>query len=390
MLSLRPLVVILTVGIISGGLFFVKVKSKNEKTNNGQFVNISAANRVTETPIPSPPSKVKSTTLNQDKSGDVIIPKIAGQIDCAGETHNKLICFRDFYSNLIQKGGVKIALSDIKARYDIDPFVRSQCHQLTHVIGREAAILYPTAPQAFAHGDSFCWSGYYHGAMEALVSKVEREEVGKKLDSFCVDIPGKKNFSFDYYNCVHGLGHGAMSILNNELPSSLALCDNLTGAWEKSSCWSGVFMENIIADEINHVSKYLKDDDPLYPCDFVDGKYKNTCYLMQTSRMLALVQSNFAKVFDLCSSVEEPYIDTCYQSLGRDASGRSVSNLEQTKTTCLLGKNYREQSNCIVGAVKDFISYFHSDKQALGLCSAVPKDLEPICLQTVSSYYKQF
>ena len=150
-------------------------------------------------------------------------------------------------------------------------------------------------------------------------------------------------------------------------------------------------MENIIADEINHVAKYLKQDDPLYPCNAVEDKYKNTCYLMQTSRMLTLVGQDFKKVFELCSTVGEPYIDICYQSLGRDASGRTVSNSEQTRATCLLGKEYREQSNCVIGAVKDFISYHHSDAQAREFCSSLPEEsLRSICLSTAESYYRLF
>lgn len=149
-------------------------------------------------------------------------------------------------------------------------------------------------------------------------------------------------------------------------------------------------MENIIADEINHFSKYLKTDDPLYPCNAVDEKYKNTCYLMQTSRMLALVGYDFAKVFDLCSMIGEPHVNTCYQSLGRDASGKTVSDIEKTKSNCLLGKDFRQQSNCVIGAVKDFISYHHSDVEAKKLCASLPRELKETCYSVATNYYRIF
>ena len=279
-------------------------------------------------------------------------------------------------------------MEDLRARYG-DPMIRSQCHQLAHVIGREAKYLYPSVAEAFSHGDSFCWSGYYHGIMEAIVADAPREELPRMLDTFCVEIPGKAQFSFDYYNCVHGIGHGLMGIHQNELPAVLAACDDLTGGWEEDSCWSGAFMENIIADEINHTAKYLNQD-PYYPCNAVDAKYRDTCYRMQTSRMLTLVGSDFQKVFALCREVEDAYRNTCYQSLGRDASGKQVSDVVQTRAVCLLGQDQREQSNCVIGAVKDFISYYHSDKEAYELCSTLPDTLQSVCNSTAENYYRLF
>ncbi|TSC74293.1 MAG: hypothetical protein G01um101448_237, partial [Parcubacteria group bacterium Gr01-1014_48] len=242
---------------------------------------------------------------------------------------------------------------------------------------------------AYTHGDSFCWSGYYHGVMEGIVSKIG-SKVADKLDSICADLPGKAEYTFDYYNCVHGLGHGVMYILNNDVPASLKLCDNLTGWWEQSSCHGGVFMENIIADEVNHVSKFLSKDDPHYPCSGVDDKYKSTCYLMQTSRMLTLAGGDFTIVFKQCGEAPVVHVNTCYQSLGRDASGRSISNVLQTKASCLLAPNSDALKYCFRGAAMDFISYHHSDVQAKELCAAAPLELQEDCFSVVADYYKRF
>jgi len=150
-----------------------------------------------------------------------------------------------------------------------------------------------------------------------------------------------------------------------------------------------VFMENVIVDNKNHFTKYLKPDEPLYPCSAADDKYKGTCYLMQTSYMLKVTNGDFSKVFALCSTVGG-FAATCYQSLGRDASGRSISSIEPTKATCGLGKDYDQKSNCIIGAVKDFVSYHHSDVQAKQLCNALETELQSICTSTLNEYYKSF
>ncbi len=303
-----------------------------------------------------------------------------------GSAYEILACYRGKYRALIKKEGVGAAIADLKSRYG-DPMVRSQCHQLAHVIGREAKYLYPAVAEAFRHGDGFCWSGYYHGVMEAIVADAPPSELPRLLDSFCVEIPGKERFSFDYYNCVHGLGHGIMAIHQNELPASLAFCDNLSGGWERDSCWSGAFMENIIADEVSHTAKYLSSD-PHYPCNAVDARYRDTCYRMQTSRMLTIVGGDFQKVFGLCREVEEVFRSTCYQSLGRDASGKQISDIAKTRAVCLLGQDEREKSNCIVGAVKDFISYYHSNREARELCETLPAELQSICISTAEDYYR--
>ncbi len=322
--------------------------------------------------LPQPPLKPKEPLCNESD--------IMEQYDC----YNK------FYVELVRMRGSTAAMEHIKAKYNAgDPFFRSQCHQLTHMVGRAATDKYATVSEAYTHGDSFCWSGYYHGVMEGIVSKMGGD-VANRLDSICSDIPGKAQYTFDYYNCVHGLGHGVMYILNNEVIESLKLCDNLTGWWEQSSCHGGVFMENIIADEVNHKSKYISKVDPQYPCNIVDAKYKTTCYLMQTSHMLILVDGNFEKVFLQCEEVPEEYRNTCYQSLGRDASGRSVSSVAQTRISCMLGQNADAIKYCFRGAVMDFIAYHHSDVQAKELCAALPENLQSDCFLTESDYYKRF
>ncbi len=146
-------------------------------------------------------------------------------------------------------------------------------------------------------------------------------------------------------------------------------------------------MENVIIDNKGGSTKFLKPSDPIYPCNAVEGNYKQVCYLMQTSYMLKVSENNFSKVFELCSKVEDPYRPTCYQSLGRDASGHSSSDVEKTKATCYLGIGFEQRSNCVIGAVKDFISYFHSDIEAKKFCEAYDGNLESTCLNTATAYY---
>jgi len=311
--------------------------------------------------------------------------------DCSGERASDYQCIQKRYQDLVHESGVQTAFTNLKGEYETNEFVKSNCHQITHVIGRAAIDLYGDVPESYSHGDNFCWSGYYHGAMEAVVAKIGPDKILDEANEICASVSEDQKQSFYHYNCVHGLGHGFMGMLENELFESLETCDALEDAWERESCYSGVFMENIMAD-INPGSKtkYLKADEPLYPCNEVGSEYKEQCYMMQTSYALKTQDSDFGKVFELCGTAEEDYRSTCYQSLGRDASGNSASDPVKTKESCMQGGDEEARLNCVIGAVKDFISYYSSDTQAKEFCESLDRDLRETCLQTGEDYYETY
>jgi hypothetical protein len=307
-------------------------------------------------------------------------------LHCSGALTQDFQCFRKRFEAITRHYGPTVALADLKQLYAHNTYVVSQCHQFTHVIGNTASELYPEIGDAFRFGDGICWSGYYHGVVEQAAKRFSVDTIKARTNDLCAQIPGKERYSFDYYNCVHGLGHGFMAITKNELFDSLHLCDNLTGRWEQESCYGGAFMENVMADNRNHQTKYLKPDDLLYPCTAVEETYKGQCYLMQTSYALTKNGHDFANLFALCARAETNYQDICAQSIGRDASGQSVSQVEQTRSWCALAQNPIQERNCVIGAVKDFISYYHGNTEAEKLCNAFPEDLAVTCRQTMVSY----
>jgi len=312
--------------------------------------------------------------------------------DCSGASANDYACYQERYQGLVQGSGVEAAFTELKSEYDKNEFIKAQCHQITHVIGRAATDVYGDIPNTYSKGDNFCWSGYYHGAMEATVAKIGPDKILNEADTICAPLgEGDQKHSFYHYNCVHGLGHGFMGVQNNELFESLEVCDTMTDDWERESCYSGAFMENIMAkDNPSHPSKELRADEPLYPCTEVEKKYKPQCYLMQTSYALETLGNDFQKVFELCGTVESEFRPTCYQSLGRDASGITSSDVDRTNANCMLGEDYEARSNCVIGAAKDFISYYSRDTEAKELCDSFDADLRKVCLKTAEEYYVIF
>ncbi len=308
-------------------------------------------------------------------------------IHCVDTLAQDFTCHKRHFQEIAQGLGLRLALEDLKTMYANNPFVYSQCHQLSHAIGNVGARTAPDIADAFAVGDPICWSGYYHGVVEEYITMRGRDIFAKEADTFCAKIPGKAEYGFDYYNCVHGLGHGVMAITHNQLFDSLALCDNLSVDWDRRSCYGGVFMENVMAAERSHYAPFLKPDDLLYPCNAVGMTYKEECYKMQTSYALSKNGRDFGKLFAMCARVEEGFARTCAQSIGRDASGQSVSNLTQTMASCNLGENDMQKTDCYIGAVKDFVSYFHSDKQARALCLAIDSRFQSECENALLSQW---
>src|SRR4051812_13678630 len=95
-------------------------------------------------------------------------PKTSGaaDVDCSGTKATDYVCYQQRYQDLVHNFGVRAAFAELRNEIMKDDFVKANCHQMTHVIGRAAVDLYGDLPRTYNHGDTFCGSGYYHGATE--------------------------------------------------------------------------------------------------------------------------------------------------------------------------------------------------------------------------------
>lgn len=314
--------------------------------------------------------------------------------DCLQSQNSDFGCWSQRYKTLVDNSSTAEAFKDLKVMYPQSDFVRAQCHQITHVIGRAVADKSDDVGQAYKQGDSFCWSGYYHGVVEQIAKKLGSQNFIPQLNTICASVQAEQQYSFYHYNCVHGLGHGVMTITENELFESLKACDTVTDSWNRTSCYGGVFMENIMSDPATnpqHTTAYLRPAEPMYPCTAVEYQHKEQCYMMQSSYALRQVGQDFTKIFELCAAIEPEFQNNCYQSTGRDASGTSISDVAQTNTSCSLGTTEQQRVNCVIGAVKDFISYHHDDSKAKQLCDSFSEEaVKQACHTNAADYYKTF
>ena len=237
---------------------------------------------------------------------------------------------------------------------------------------------YGSYQNAVVYEDGTCWSGFTHGILEGVIFQYKVTELDQAVQGVCVPDPAQP-YSFDYYNCVHGLGHGVSWRFDNGVFEALPICDTLEGTWEQQSCYSGIFMQNIIVDGALHQSRELRPDEPMYPCTAVDDKYKDTCYLMQTSYALNTVNWDFAKGFELCETeADEGYVETCYASMGRDINNTVRRDPRQAIQACSLG-DPELQTHCFQGAVKDSVFNDHGLDNANEFCELVPARYQQDC-----------
>ena len=341
------------------------------------------------------------TALNILVFGPSFIQQTASNpvaIDCSGPKANDFSCYQKRYEDLVYNSGVQAAFADLKDEFTKEQFVKANCHQLTHGIGRAAANLYGgDVASTYSQGDDFCASGYYHGAMETIVANIGADKILDEADNICADPREEQNQSLNHRNCAHGMGHGFMGLYGNEVFESLEGCDALMEEFERDQCSGGVFMENIMdEDDPSNPSKYLKADEPFYPCTEAEVKseYKHQCYGRHGIYALKKQDNDFAKVFELCGKVEDDFRPNCYVGLGNNAATQGTksgatdgSQAEFIRGVCMLGQDTEALSKCFSGAVRELIFFYDSDVQAKALCEPLmPADARAACLQISEEY----
>ncbi len=262
------------------------------------------------------------------------------------------------------------------------------CHQQAHTVGRLAYKIFG-AP-AFGDGNSSCHSGYYHGAMEQLLKEKGTVDLKKTINDICNTFAT----SFGRFECLHGVGHGVMAYADYDLPEAIKTCKLLGDSYSISSCYGGMFMENVVTGQgsggtKDHDTKWVSKD-PLFPCNGIDQDYEvqYQCYQMQTSWMLTLFKYDFDQVAQECFKARPDMISVCFKSMGRDAAGNSLRNIQKIKDICAKVPDEKDHYYlCIVGATNVIIDFWGDrlQNQATELCKILPETGKRSCYTTLAS-----
>ncbi len=293
-------------------------------------------------------------------------------------------CFEQAFGNLAYDEGPKEALDQLAALSSTNPLVQGHCHPISHKIGAGGLLKYEgDVGKAFVDGNGTCGSGYYHGLLQWKLAGVKAEEVAGVASTACEDEEIKSN-AFNYYQCDHGLGHGLMLYTSLDLPKALDYCHQLNTEFDKVACSGGVFMENQ-SSSFGLRTTWLSNKKLLYPCNtkLVQRRDKLYCYLLVTSHILPNVGGDWVKTADWCRKSEPAWVETCFESYGRDVSGNAVQNPDRIRELCANAGSGEE--SCLYGAVRDILNNNSRDFGAKELCEAVQKRFRSRCFFGVGS-----
>lgn len=126
----------------------------------------------------------------------------------------------------------------------------------------------------------------------------------------------------------------------------------------------------------------LRSDDPQYPCSILDARYLTACYMMQTSVMLWFNGNDVGEAAASCAGAPENWRKTCFQSLGRDVSSRTLQDPDKSLHEC--GKApeaYREW--CYVGLVKNFVDLTATFDDGFAFCRRLEEPYKPRCYEAM-------
>jgi hypothetical protein len=326
-----------------------------------------------------------ASVANPHPAAGSFVPDDTELAECSDEA-----CFEQAFGNLVYDEGPKRAFEVFDAKMAEPGIIQADCHRIAHRMGSAALLRYDEdVGKAFSKGSSSCWSGYYHGILEWAFQGVPGDALGTVANRLCTDVRDQGTFLL--YQCVHGLGHGLMITTGYHLPSALGACGELEGEWDHQSCNGGVFMENIATASGSPIKtfgkpKWLDDDDLLYPCNddtIVSEENKTPCYLMATSRVLEANGHDFDDAAQWCYKADPGWVETCFQSLGRDSSGSSIYDPELTVEKCRVAGRHFDQ--CLWGASRDFTLRHAGGEEAAVLCETAPEEFRAGCFDGIGT-----
>ena len=300
-------------------------------------------------------------------------------------------CYKDVANLFYGQFGLSQTLNLLKINENHQE-VYARCHEVTHYLSRLEYEKQKSISEVYSQCDSTCHGGCYHGTLEAYLKEKNLDDVG--LANHFPTVCGKPEDyqkPLEFNECLHGMGHAAMFVTDLELKDSLKLCDTLSAQDYKERCYSGVFMENSSSStSFDHQSKYIKTDDPYYPCNSLEEKYLPLCWQYQSSYFSIITNQDWVKVAQMCQQIPAKYQDNCFKTIGTNQVG-FTSSLEKMKQDCDLMPNEHFKNTCVLGVVSSLSYRFVGDSQKMiDFCSLVDSQNKETCFRQMGTGLKDW
>lgn len=306
---------------------------------------------------------------------------------CENSEGNASSCYKALASTVMQKYSISSALNAIR-QYETQQGNFYGCHTFLHFYGRLAKVESGSIGDALSQGSPACFAGYYHGVLEkhflesGLTSASPNSTFRDMVSGLC------QRSQFDtrgsYNQCFHGLGHALMFATNREVPRALKLCDALSGRAAQQLCYSGVFMENSFSNtqDSPHAAKYIKPEEPAYPCTILDEQYLDSCYRQRVGYLTNQWKGDWKAIAQFCkNSVPPAYQQSCYDGLGQQAAGAYGDAYVKLLDVCKSAVSVTSRQACTEGLVQGLSGAYPDNlPRVLGLCAHVGAARQAACM----------
>jgi hypothetical protein len=311
----------------------------------------------------------KAIEDSQNKTGSGL-PSLTAAKECLKEARSAE-CLDNLFREALKNHTTTDVLQVIQRFEAEDPELRRDCHPVVHAVGRETFRLKGNIHDSFSACDQTCHSGCYHGAVERFLrgddiysetyKHPSQAELKAKVTVAC-DANTPLRFR---YQCLHGLGHAILFFSAYQLQLSLDICDALEDDWSRSSCYGGVFMENV--SNATHEKKNFSPTDYHAPCNQLADQYRQECYMMQTSRMMEMGLST-QQMLEECEKAGAFRVP-CTQSIGRDLSNEARMGQPRTVAQkCELVQDSNRLA-CMHGVIYALVDNTWDGRYALPFCA---------------------
>lgn len=286
------------------------------------------------------------------------------------------------YKQLIERAGPEQAQDQL---YRSGMPFDGQTHLLNHTIGDHLYDKYGNEGLIFCK--DYFLSSCYHGFVIRAAA-----DGGFKALKDIMDICNKKG-SFVAIQCSHAIGHGLLAWKGYaNLIDALKSCDkltDLTDSFPLFNCHDGVFMENIWAvheDGKPSKDRWLKDGDPIYPCNEakIDYIYINACWSNQPMRMYQMFKGDLGKAGRVCLQVsDKTHQVTCFDGLARQIHPLTQGSVDKTFQLCdLMPESW--VSPCVISITKAYFSV-GDHETPFQICSRTSGDSQKSCYEQLAS-----
>lgn len=317
-------------------------------------------------PSPSPTPSEPAISINHIPA-DRFTPDDT-TIESCGPTDDP--CFEQAFANLAYAEGGKAAIAYWKTLAPQIRNVEANCHQITHLIGAGSlAKAKGDIGVAFADGDESCWSGYYHGIMQAAIGNIESDEpavIAPKVAAMCASA-SIREVEWIAWQCVHGIGHGLLISTNYDLPKTMETC-LLLPTGDAQVCANGAFMENV-TPSLPGSSPWLNNQAD-YPCTIVPESLRGDCYGYSGHRSLMITGGDYRAAGGLCATFDPRFREVCFSSIGHMAAAAAVNAVpgiaERCAAVALGGGDVT--GSCWVGAAIDVYAATVEPARAADVC----------------------